>query len=149
VVVANDLADGSASHALGAAGNRLIVDYWTTDNVTMWTSDSSPIIQLSAKVAGAVEDKAVKITRFNARVDALNTVLANDTGDFAVGDPHSYSSAVLVPPHPGSDSTRIVFTYDLLTETAPGTGIFTRQTVMDSLTIAYPANTTTQERNLS
>lgn len=142
VVVPNDLADGSASHALGAAGNQLIVDYWTTENTSMWTSASSPIIQLSAKVAGAaVEDRTVKITRFNARVDALNTVLANDTGDFAVGDPNSYSSAVLVPGNPGADSTRIVFTFDLLTETAPGTGVFTRQTVMDSLTIAYPANT--------
>lgn len=145
VLVTNDLADGSASHALGAAGNQLVVDYWTTDNVAMWTSESSPIIQLSAKVAGSVEDKQVKITRFNARVDALNAVLANDTGDFAVGAPNSYSSAVLVPGHPGADSTRIVFTYDLLTETAPGTGIFTRQTVMDSLTIGYPANTTTTQ----
>ncbi|MET1088841.1 MAG: hypothetical protein ABWY04_17260 [Arthrobacter sp.] len=146
VVVANDLADGSASHALGAAGNQLVVDYWTTDDVSMWTSESSPIIQLSAKVAGSVEDKAVKITRFNARVDALNAVLANDTGDFAVGDPNSYSSAVLVPGHPGADSTRIVFTYDLLTETAPGTGIFTRQTVMDSLTLGYPANKTSPQK---
>jgi len=137
--VPNDLASGSASRILGAAGNQLVVNYWTTDNVSAWTAASSPIIQISAKVAGAVEDKAVKITRFNARVDALNVVLANDTGDFAIGDPQAYSSAVLVPGHPGADSTRIVFTFDLLTETAPGTGVFTRQTVMDSLTISYPA----------
>jgi hypothetical protein len=139
VVITNDLATGSVSHALGAAGNHLIVDYWTTGNTSMWTSESSPIIQLSAKVAGTVENKIIKITRFNARVDALAAVLANDTGDFAIGDPDSYSSAVLVPAHPGATNTRIVFTFDLLTETAPGTGVFTRQTVMDSLTIGYPA----------
>lgn len=143
VIITNDLADGSASHALGAAGNQLIVDYWSTDNVSMWTSESSPIIQISAKVAGTIANKEVKITRFNARIDALNVVLANDTGDFAIGDPNSYSSAVLVPANPGAASTRIVFTYDLLTETAPFTGVFTRQTVMDSITIGYPANTTT------
>uniref|UniRef100_UPI003F49932A hypothetical protein n=1 Tax=Pseudarthrobacter oxydans TaxID=1671 RepID=UPI003F49932A len=115
------------------------MDYWTTENASAWTSTSSPIIRLSAKVAGAVEDRSVKITRFNARVDANNAVLANDTGDFAVGAPNSYSSAVLLPGNAGATSTRVVFTYDLLTETAPGTGVFTRQTVMDSLTIGYAA----------
>jgi hypothetical protein len=140
VPVPNDLASGSASRHLGAAGNQLIVDYWTNENTSSWTSASSPIIQISAKVAGDVDGKAVKITRFNARVDALNTVLANDTGDFAIGTPQSYSSAILVPAHPGADSTRIVLTFDLLTETAPGTGVFTRQTVMDSLTLGYSAN---------
>jgi hypothetical protein len=130
---------------LGAAGNQLTVDYWTTEDASAWAPDSSPIIQISAKVAGAVGDKSVKITRFNARVDALNAVLANDTGDFAIGEPQSYSSAVLVPGHPGADSTRIVFTFDLMTETAPGSGVFTRQTVMDSLTIGYAAGALTPE----
>jgi hypothetical protein len=139
-VVPNDLADGSASHSLSAAENHLVVDYWTTDNVALWTQASSPIIRLSARVAGSAGDKAIKITRFNARVDALNAVLANDTGDFAIGAPHSYSSAVAVPGNPGADGTRIVFTFDLLTETGPGTGVFTRQTVMDSLTIGYVAS---------
>lgn len=147
VVITNDLANGSVSHDLGAAGNHLIVDYWTTSNVTTWTPESSPIIQLSAKVAGTIEDKIIKITRFNARVDALSAVLANDTGDFAIGDPDSYSSAVLIPSHPGATNTRIVFTFDLLTETAPGTGVFTRQTVMDSLTIGYPATPTAAAHN--
>jgi hypothetical protein len=135
--VRNDLATGSAAHSLGAAGNQLAVNYWTDDDASAWTPASSPIIQVSAKVSGAVDGKAVKITRFNARVDALNVVLANDTGDFAIGAPQAYSSAVLVPPNPGAGTTRIVFTFDLLTETAPGTGVFTRQTVMDSLTIGY------------
>ncbi|TLM74511.1 hypothetical protein [Pseudarthrobacter sp. NamB4] len=141
-VIPNDLADGSTSHSLGAAGNHLIVDYWTTENTATWSAESSPIIQLSAKVVGSADDRIIKITRFNARVDALNAVLANDTGDFAIGDPNSYSSAVVVPGHPGADSTRIVFTFDLLTETGPFTGVFTRQTVMDSLTIGYSAPAT-------
>jgi len=137
--VLNDLAKGAASHTLGAAENQLVVDYWTTEAAASWTSSSSPIIRLSAKVAGSAGEKAIKITRFNARVDALNTVLANDTGDFAIGAPHSYSSAIVLPANPGAESTRIVFTFDLLTETAPGTGVFTRQTVMDSLTVGYAA----------
>ncbi|WP_411374083.1 hypothetical protein ACLH0K_13555 [Arthrobacter sp. MPF02] len=135
----NDLADGSTSRSLGAAGNHLLVDYWTTENPVLWTPESSPIIQVNAKVAGSAVDRTIKITRFNARVDALSAVLANDTGDFAIGDPHSYSSAVVVPGNPGAETTRIVFTFDLLTETEPGSGVFTRQTVMDALTIGYAA----------
>jgi hypothetical protein len=141
-VVPNDLADGSASHSLTAAENHLVVDYWTTENAALWTPASSPIIRLSARVAGSTGDKTIKITRFNARVDAVNAVLANDTGDFAIGAPHSYSSAVAVPGNPDADSTRIVFTFDLLTETGPGTNVFTRQTVMDSLIIGYAASPT-------
>lgn len=141
-VVHNDLADGSQSHSLGAAGNHLVVDYWTTENAAKWTPTSSPIIQLTAKVVGSADYRAIKITRFNARVDALNAVLANDTGEFAIDDPYAYSSAVVVPGNPGADTTRIVFTFDLLTETGPGTGIFTRQTIMDSLTIGYAATDT-------
>ena len=141
VVIPNDLAKGSASHTLGAAENQLVVDYWSTDNPAFWTPTSSPIIRLSARVAGSTGDRTIKITRFNARVDSLNAVLANDTGDFAIGAPHSYSSAVVVPGNPQADSTRVVFTFDLLSETGPGSGVFTRQTVIDSLNIGYSART--------
>lgn len=138
-VIQNDLATGSASHTLGAADNHLVIDYWTTENVAMWTPESTPIIRLSAKVVGSIDWKQVKITRFNARVDSLDAILANDTGDFAIGAPNAYSSAVVLPGNPGAESTRIVFTFDLLTETFPGSEVFTRQTVMDSLIIGYPA----------
>ncbi|MCU1517874.1 MAG: hypothetical protein JWQ75_2595 [Pseudarthrobacter sp.] len=136
-VIVGEIADGAASHTLGAAENELVIDYWTTDNTASWTPKSSPIIRLSARVAGSTAGKAIKITRFSARVDSLNAVLANDTGDFAIDSPHSYSSAIVVPGNTASLSTRIVFTFDLLTETAPGAGVFTRQTVMDQLTLEY------------
>lgn len=135
--ITGEMVKGSASHKLGAAENQLVVDYWTSENPASWTPDSSPIIRLSASVAGSVEKKVIKITRFNARIDAANTVMANDTGDFAVDAPHSYSSSVVVPANPSVLSTRIIFTYDLLTETAPGTGVFTRQTITDELTLDF------------
>lgn len=146
-VTPNDLATGSASHTLGAAENQLVVDYWTAEKATALTAASTPIVQVSAKVVGSTGGRSIKITRFNARVDSLNTVLANDTGDFAIDAPHAYSSALQIPANPGATSTRVVFTFDLLTETAAGTGVFTRQTVMDSLTIGYaePAPQTTPQ----
>jgi hypothetical protein len=136
--VRGDLSSGSKTHRLGAAAHTLIIDYWTTEDPNSWTPDSSPIINLNARIDGAATGEAIKVTRFNARVDALGSVLANDTGSFAIDPPYAYSSGVVVPANPKAKSTKIVFTIDLLTETAPGTGIFTRQTILDSLTIGYP-----------
>jgi hypothetical protein len=136
--VRGDLASGSKTHRLGAAAHTLIIDYWTTEDPSSWTPDSSPIINLNARIDGAPTGEAIRVTRFNARVDALASVLANDTGSFAVDPPYAYSSGVVVPANPKAKSTKVVFTFDLLTETAPGTGIFTRQTILDSLTIGYP-----------
>jgi hypothetical protein len=136
--VRGDLATGSKSHRVAAAAHTLIIDYWTTEDAAAWTPDLSPIINLSARIDGPATGETIKVTRFNARVDALGTVLANDQGSFAIEPPYAYSSGVVVPANPKATSTKIVFTIDLLTETAPGTGIFTRQTVLDSLTIGYP-----------
>lgn len=135
--ISGEMIKGSVSHKLGAAGNQLVIDYWTAENPATWTAQSSPIIRLSASVAGSAEKNAIKVTRFNARIDATDTTLANDTGDFAVDAPHSYSSSIVVPGSTPEAGTRVIFTFDLLTETAPGSGIFTRQTVMDTLTLTY------------
>lgn len=135
--VRGDLSSGSRTHRLGAAGRTLIIDYWTTEDPGAWTPDYSPIVHFSARIDGAPTGEAIKVTRFNARVDALGAVLANDQGSFAIEPPYSYSSGVVVPANPKATSTKIVFTIDLLTETAPGTGIFTRQTVLDTLTLGY------------
>lgn len=135
VPVIGDLSHGSATHTLGAAARSLIIDYWMIDDAARLTPDDAPIIRLNAHLDGAPDETTIKVTRFNAR--ALGTVLANDQGDFAVQPPYSYSSGVVVPANPTAHSTQVVFTFDLLTETAPGTGIYTRQTVLDTLTLGY------------
>lgn len=134
--ITGEMVKGSVSHKLGAAENQLAIDYWTTQNTASWTPETSPIIRLSASVAGA-EKKAIKVTRFNARVDSTDTILANDTGDFAVDAPHSYSSSIVVPGNSSALKTRLIFTIDLLTETAPGSGLYTRQTITDDLMLEF------------
>lgn len=135
VPVSGDLAKGSVTHILGAASRHLIIDYWITDKPATLTPEDTPILRLSAHLDGAPDEEAIQVTRFNAT--ALGQVLVNDTGNFAVQPPYSYSSGVVVPANPGAHSTQIVFTFDLLTETAPGTGVFTRQTVLDTVTVGY------------
>ncbi len=134
--ITGEMARGSVSHKLGAAENQVAIDYWTSQNTASWTPDTSPIIRLSASVAGT-EKKAIKVTRFNARVDSTGTILANDTGDFAVDAPHSYSSSVVVPGDAAAVKTGLIFTMDLLTETAPGSGVYTRQTITDDLVLEF------------
>ena len=63
-------------------------------------------------------------------------------GEFDVAPPYAYSSCV-APRQPERPQHQDVVTFDLLTETAPGTGIFTRQTVLDTLTIGYAKPGTT------
>lgn len=133
----NDLGTGSVTHRVDAASHTLIIDYWTDEDPSSWTPDSSPLIRLNARIDGPGYGTAIKVTRFNARADSLAAVLANDQGEFTVAPPFAYTSGVVLPPNPKAHSTQILFTFDLLTETFPGSGIFARQTVLDTLTIGY------------
>ncbi|MDO5753423.1 hypothetical protein [Arthrobacter sp.] len=135
VPVSGDLSRGSVTHTLGAASRHLIINYWMSDNPAALTPDDAPIIRLSAHLDGSTNGGAIEVTRFNAT--ALGKVLANDTGNFAAEPPYSYSSGVVLPANPIAHSTQIIFTFDLLTETAPGTGVFTRQTILDTVTVGY------------
>ena len=134
----NELAEGSTSHRLGAASHTLVLDYWTSEDPAGWTPESSPIINVSVKIDGAPGPGAIRVTRFNARVDALGVELTNDQGSFALEPPYAYTSGFALPANPSAESTTVLFTIDLLTETEPGSGVFTRQTVLDTLTIGYP-----------
>lgn len=133
----NDLRTGSVTHRIDAASHTLIIDYWTNEDPASWTPDSSPLIRLNAHIDGPGFGNAIKVTRFNVRADSLAAVLANDSGEFTVAPPFAYSSGVVLPPNPKAHSTQLLFTFDLLTETAPGSGIFARQTVLDTLNIGY------------
>lgn len=133
----NDLAEGSTIHRLGAASHTLVVDYWTNESPAEWTPDSSPIINVSVKIDGESSPGAVRVTRFNARVDALGVELTNDQGSFALEPPYAYTSGFALPANPSATSTTVLFTIDLLTETEPDSGVFTRQTVLDTLTVGY------------
>jgi hypothetical protein len=133
----NDLRTGSVTHRVDAASHNLIIDYWTNEDPSSWTPDSSPLIRLNARIDGLDYGNAIKVTRFNVRADSLAAVLANDAGEFTVAPPFAYTSGVVLPPNPKAHSTQLLFTFDLLTETAPGSGIYARQTILDTLNIGY------------
>lgn len=137
VRVKADLDGGSATHTLSAAGRTMVIDYWTDDDVSQLTPDSTPIIRMNARIDGADDGTHITVTRFNAQVQRLGVVLANDTGSFAINPPFTYMTAVALPANPDAHATEVLVTFDLLTETAPGSGIMTRQTILDTVSLGY------------
>ena len=137
VPVTGDLDAGATTHRLSASARTLVIDYWTDDDVSTLTPDSNPIIRVNARIDGVDDGTAITVTRFNAQVKSLGVELANDTGSFSLTPPFSYASAVSLPANPDAHLTEVLITLDLLTETEPGSGVFTRQTVLDTVSIAY------------
>ena len=137
-LVRGDLASGSVTHQLTAGAARLVIDYWTTQNVGSWTTAASVPIQLSAHLENLRTGYAARITRFRAAfttdggVDT--TVVRDDSGNFVITPPFSYGSAFMLPAQPASArGASVELEYDLLVETAPGSHQYYRQTVLDHL----------------
>lgn len=143
--VGSDLDAGSVTHTLSAASRDLVIDYWTDADVSALTPESTPIIRVSARVDGEDDGTAITVTRFNAQVQALGKELANDTGSFVIAPPYAYTTAVALPANPTAHSTELLVTFDLLTETAPGSGVFTRQTILDTVSLGYAKPPSSEE----
>lgn len=89
---------------------------------------------MSTQLTGA-STTAVKVSAFTASVDG--TPIKRDEGGFVVTPPYSYTSAVQLPALPSvTTKATILFTFELLVETSPGSNQFFRQTVVDTLNVA-------------
>ena len=137
VPVKADLDSGATTHTLSAAAHTIVIDYWMDGDVSQLTPDSTPILRMNARIDGADDGTQIAVTRFNAQVQSLGVELANDTGSFAINPPYSYLTAVALPSNPDARATDVLVTFDLLTETAPGSGIVTRQTILDTVSLGY------------
>lgn len=134
-----NLDTGSAQRVLDAAGLRLVVNYWTTQDATLWAPDSQGQVQLSTTVLGASDKRIVKVTRVAVVgpptvPHGSNVVLLDDRGQFVVGTPFSYQTAFQLPIYPATTpGVSLTITVDLLVETAPGAGTYSRITQQDRL----------------
>lgn len=129
-----DLENGALKHERQVGDHSLVINYWTNGG-------TDPDVHLSAELKGADRDHAVKVTRFAASLDSsdgTSVPLADDQGEFVLTPPYSYTSALALPSQeadPGRTSRTIDVRFDLLLETAPGSGAFYRQTVLDSVAL--------------
>ncbi len=143
-LVRGALASGSAVHILSAGSRNLVVNYWTTQNVGTWTSNLSVPINVSAHMEDSDTAHAVEVTQFKATLatDASANVitLMDDNGQFVITPPYSYGSVLIMPAEPATaHSATISVQFDLLIETAPKSGQYFRQTVLDTLVISFVA----------
>lgn len=129
---------GSVTHSLAAGNRSVVIDYWTTEDAASWRATDAKTLQLAAHVEGGGTAAKVEVTRFAATADdgtSRSTVL-EDRGEFVITPPFSYTTALLVPPSAATTRTLTLYVQlDLLVETAPGSGAFYRQTVLDSLAL--------------
>jgi hypothetical protein len=94
----------------------------------------------------------VKVTRFAATLDSSDgssVPLADDQGEFVLTPPYSYTSALAVPDETAALTNRTSRTidvrFDLLIETAPGSGAFYRQTVLDTVALNATSGSSSSE----
>ena len=143
-----DLDQGSLVHQVSTNGHLLVIRYWTDG--TPASEAGSPVVHLSATLKGADRKHAVKVTRFSATLEtavpggAAGTVqLADDRGEFVLTPPYSYTTALALPvTTSGTTATptrTLSIGFDLLVETAPGSGTYFRQTVLDQVVLSRGA----------
>jgi hypothetical protein len=143
-----DLYRGSLTRKLSAGDRTVVVDYWTDADPKTFSATTSTVVKLSAHLEGSDSSSAteVKVSRFLATEDdgTTTTTLSEDRGEFVITSPYSYGTALTVrPADPTATSVTLSVQFELLVETAPGSGAYARQTVLDSVRIALPATTPT------
>ncbi len=137
-----ELAGGSVKHTQQVGDHSLVISYWTDGD----TGE----VHLSATLKGADQKHAVKVTRFAASLDSSDGTdlqLADDQGEFVLTPPYSYTSALAVPDATATTTvTRTIdVRFDLLVETAPGSGAFYRQTVLDTVALNSASGSSSSE----
>lgn len=147
-----DLSGGSVTRKLAAGERTLVIDYWTTADAKRLSAGTPFALQLSAHIEGGKADdgetpNAVKVSRFLATADdgTSTSTLSDDRGEFVVTPPYSYGTALTVRTgDPAATMVTLSVQFDLLIETAPESGAYFRQTVLDTVRIALPATPTGQ-----
>lgn len=157
VPVQNDLALGSAHHELQAGGVGVAVDYWSTLDMGQWTAGAAKPITLAATLKGpnlgtSKKQQKAYISAFSVTstaVDASGAVSAPVTvtdvsrqspGYLAMA-PYAYSTSFVIPAvAEGVRSVQLIVNYDVLEQSAPGSGDYSKATATDTLTVAIAAD---------
>jgi hypothetical protein len=138
--VGGGLSGGSTVHRVAVGSRSLVITYWTTRNVSTWTSSQTAPVQISARINGSDRER-VYVTGFRATfapAGGAARTLDTDTGRFVISARYSYAGAVVVPAMSShTSSAQLQVQFDLLVETTPGSGQYYRQTAIDSVPFTY------------
>jgi hypothetical protein len=147
--VVNELATGSAKHALQAGDISLTIDYYSTLSMDEWTAEANKPITFSLSGALGTDDgQSFYLSRVSVTPEvngpagplpapAPITDQASVAPGYYIKAPYSYSQTFILPAFdPAATSVTLSFTYEILLQTAPGSGDYAKQTAADTLTIA-------------
>lgn len=137
-----DLFAGSLMRKLPAGDRTLVIAYWTDADPATLSATTPTIVKLAARLEGGDSKNTVKVSRFLATADdgSTSTTLAEDRGEFVITPPYAYGTALTIrPSNPTTTSVGLSIQFELLVETAPGSGAYFRQTVLDTVRVALPA----------
>jgi hypothetical protein len=146
VVDRGDLAFGSSSRRLPIGNRAVVVDYWSDTDPATLSATVPTVLKFSAHIGDEDHVHAVKVSRFLATADDGNATvtLSEDRGEFVLTPPYSYGTALTIrPTDPSTKIVTVAIQMELLVETAPRSGAYFRQTVVDSIRIALPGNSST------
>lgn len=146
--IVNDLASGSTRRTLTAGAASLTATYWSDLDMAGWTPDASKPVSLSL-TAAVDEDTPTYLARLHvvsiardatgALVASLPEIVDDATvaPGYAIADPFSYSTTVLVPPlEETAASVELTVSYEILIATDADGETFAKQTATDTITIA-------------
>jgi hypothetical protein len=143
-VPTGDLAAGTVTHTVAAGSATAQLIYFTAQDPNTWTAGLDVPINISLSMLGvptpADADSAqdIKVTRFLVQREGDGGYdLAADTGEFVVTPPYSYAATVVLAGQDGVDDATLRVTVDLIFETAPGSDEYTRQTIVDTLSLDF------------
>jgi hypothetical protein len=138
-----DLAFGSSSRRLPIGNRAVVVSYWSDTDPATLSASTPTVLKFSARIGDDDTVHAVKVSRFFATADDghVTATLSDDRGEFVLTPPFSYATALtLRPTDPSVGIVTVAIQMELLVETAPGSGAYFRQTVVDSIRIALPVH---------
>ncbi|NQX13160.1 hypothetical protein HQQ80_16140 [Microbacteriaceae bacterium VKM Ac-2855] len=143
-VPSGDLAGGTITHTIPAGSASAQLIYFTAQDPNTWTADLDVPINISLSMIGVAAPadpenaQQIKVTRFLVQREGEGGYdLANDAGEFVVTPPYSYASTVVLAAQSDVDRASVRVTVDLIFETAPDSNEYTRQTIVDTLNLAF------------
>ena len=138
-IVPNIFARGTVSHTVTFGAQVLTIKYYTVGGPA-WDGRAPVPVQFSAHVERSDGRHTLKISTFLSTFSAgsSTTTVGRDQGPFVITPPFSYGGVFTVPSTRAATGT-VTNEFTLLVETAPKSGQFFRDTVIDTLKLDFAA----------
>ncbi|MCW2528347.1 MAG: hypothetical protein JWM76_3207 [Pseudonocardiales bacterium] len=136
-IAANIFKAGTVTHSVVFGAQTLVIKYYTT-GAPAWNGKAPIPVQFSAHVEGTDGLHAIKLSTFDSTFTTGQATVAigKDQGPFVITPPFTYGGLLTVPVTQATQAA-VLNEFSLLVETAPKSGDFFRDTVVDRLDLTF------------